>query len=95
MTRPRICKASVAIASDGSLVTNVHGYAGETDPQELLRRALDLGGEVFVGVRLRGREARDALDRIDNAGHEGAGAAFVRRRRQKRKARKDAMKKRR
>lgn len=98
MKMPRVCKAAIAFACDGSVVANVHGFAGDTDPQELLRRALDLGGEVFIGVVLRGREARDTLARIDDAGHEGAGAAFVvreRRRRRKRKARKGTLKKRR
>lgn len=88
MTGPRICRASIAVTSDGSLVANVHNYAGEKDPATLLRRAIELGGEVFVGVVLRDREARDVRSRVDNAGHEGAGAAFVRRRR-KRKAWKD------
>lgn len=40
MKRPRICKASIALASDGSLVANVHGFAGEKDPEELLRGRL-------------------------------------------------------
>ena len=94
MSLPRICKASVAFACDGSLLANVHGYAGETDPQELLRRATELGGAIFVGVVLRAGEARDALSRLDDAGHEGASNAFVdRRRRRKRKARKVSSKK--
>lgn len=96
MKRPRVCKASLALACDGSVIANVHNYAGEEDPEALLRRAFDLGGEVFVGVRLRGREARDVRSRIDDAGHEGAGAAFVdRRRRRKKKTRRDATKKKR
>ena len=98
MTGPPICKASVAFASDGSVIANVHSFAGERDPQALLRRALDLGGELFIGIKLRGGEVRDTLCRIDDAGHEGAGAAFVdreKRRQKKRKARKDTSKKRR
>lgn len=78
---PRVCKASIAFACDNSVIASVHNYAGEKDPEALLRRALDLGGEVFVEVRLGGREARDVRSRVDCAGHEGAGAAFVGRRR--------------
>jgi hypothetical protein len=93
MTRPKVCKASVAFACDGSILANVHGFAGETDPQELLRRATELGGAIFVGVKLRGGEVRDTLARVEDAGHEGAGAAFVERGRRRGKARKDASKK--
>lgn len=88
MRRSKVCKASIAVASDGSVIANVHNYAGERDPEELLRRAMEFGGAIFIGVGLRGREARDALARIDDAGHEHAGAVFVRReRRRKRKRR--------
>lgn len=91
MKRQRISKASVAFACDGTLIANVHNFAGEEDPEELLRRAIELGGEVSVGVLLRGREAQDTRSRIDDAGHEGAGAAFVdRERRRRKRARKDA-----
>lgn len=83
MKRPTIHKASIALASDGSVIANVHNFAGERNPQELVRRAIELGGEVFIGVVLREREARDTLSRLDDAGHEGAGAAFVKRRRRK------------
>ena len=87
MKRPRISKASIALASDGSIVANVHNCAGEKDPEELLRRAIELGGAVFIGIVLRGRETREVITRVDDAGHEGAGGAFVdRRRRRKRKA---------
>ena len=64
---PRVCKASIAFACDNSVIASVHNYAGEKDPEALLRRALDLGGEVFVGVRLGGREARDVRSRVDCA----------------------------
>lgn len=95
MKKPRICKASVAFACDGSVVANVHNYAGERDLQALLRRAIELGGEVFVGVVLREREARDTRSRLDDAGREGAGAAFVDREQRRRngKVRKDTSKK--
>ena len=46
------------------------------EPEVLLRRAIEVGGFIFIGIRLRGREARDTLSRIDDAGHEGAGAAL-------------------
>ncbi|MBX3232010.1 MAG: hypothetical protein KIT84_20160 [Labilithrix sp.] len=96
MRRPKIHKASIAVASDSSVVANVHGFAGERDSEGILRRAIELGGAIFIGVKLRGREARDVLARIDDAGHEGAGAAFVARERRRRKnTAKDAKKKRR
>lgn len=85
MSKPRIHKASIALASDGSIIANVHGFAGEMEPEVLLRRAIEVGGFIFIGIRLRGREARDTLSRIDDAGHEGAGAAFVARERRRRK----------
>lgn len=88
MTRPRICRVSIALTSDGSVLANMHNYGGETDPAALLRRAVDLGGEVFVGIRLGDGEARDVLSRVEDAGHEGAGAALVdRERRMRRKKR--------
>ena len=91
MSKTRIHPASTAFASDGSILANVAGYAGETDPAALLRRAIEFGGEIFIGVKLRGHEARDVLSRIEDAGHEGVGAAFVgrERRRKKRAARAD------
>lgn len=95
MKRLRICKASIAFASDGSVVANVHNYAGEKDPDALLRRALEFGDAVFIGVKLREHEARDVLSRVEDAGHEGAGAALVvrERKRRKRKANTKASKK--
>ena len=85
MTGPKIHKASVAFASDGTVIANVHNFAGEKDPSALLRRAIELGGEVFVGIVLRDREAHDVLSRVDDAGHEGVGAALVDRERRRRK----------
>jgi hypothetical protein len=96
MRRPRICTASIAFASDGAVIANVHNYAGETVPEKLLRWAIELGGEIFVSVRLREREVRDVLSHIDDAGHEGAGGAFVDRgRRRLKKPAKDVKKNRR
>lgn len=87
MTRFRIHAASIAIASDGSIVANVRSYAGETDPEALLRRAIESGGTIFIGIRLRAGEALDLRSRIEDAGHEEAGAALVgRERRRKGKA---------
>ncbi len=81
MTRPRIHAASLALASDGSLIANVRSYAGETDPEALLRRAIESGGTIVIGVRLRAHEAIDARSRIEDAGHEAAGTALVARER--------------
>lgn len=88
MKKPRIHRASIAFASDGAIVANVHDFAGETDPAALLRRAIELGGEIFIGVRLRGREATNVRSRVGDAGHEGAGAAFVDRKRRRRTTKK-------
>lgn len=69
-------------------MANVHDFAGETDPTALLRRAIELGGEIFIGVRLGGREAAKVRSRVGDAGHEGARAAFVDRMRRRRKVKK-------
>lgn len=87
MKRQRICKASIALASDGSILANIHNYTGETDPDALLRRAIEFGGAIFIGVKLREIETRDVLSRVEDAGHEGAGAALVDRERKRRKRR--------
>jgi hypothetical protein len=47
MSRTRIHEARVAFASDGSIVANVHGFAGETDQEAVLHRAIDCGEGHF------------------------------------------------
>lgn len=87
MSKPRIHQAALAIASDGSILVNVRSYAGETDPAALLRRAIEDGGTIFIGVRLRAVEAHEVVSRLDETCHETAGSVLsARERRLKKKA---------
>lgn len=85
MTRPRIHSAPFAIASDGSILVNVNGYAGETDLEALLRRAVEDGKMIFVGTRLGATEARELVRRLQDPCHEMTGVVLGARERRRRK----------
>jgi len=68
----RIHASGLAVAFDGSLLLNVAHVASEQEPASLLRRALDEGSELFIGVQLSKREAAHALRLLDDRAAEGA-----------------------
>lgn len=85
MSRQRIHPAAFAVACDGSVLANLHGYSGDTDLAVLLRRAVDDGRQVFIGTRLGADEARDLLGRLQDPCHEATGFILGARDRRRRK----------
>ncbi len=85
MSKARIHSAALALASDGTVIANIRGYGGATDPEALLRRAIEEDCVIFIGVRLRAAEARDVLSRLDDHSHEAASFVLGARGVQKRK----------
>jgi hypothetical protein len=72
------------IAADGSVLLNVAHLETSQDPKVLLDRAMAEGGELFIGVRLVPREAREALRLLDDRAAEAAGVIGGRRHRRRR-----------
>lgn len=85
MSRQRIHPAPFAIASDGSIIANLHGYVGETDLEGLLRRAVDDRRQIFIGSRLSATEARELLRCLQDPCHEMTGFTLGARERRRRK----------
>lgn len=77
--RPRIHASSLAVAADGTILVNLAHMYGENDGEALLRRALDDGGALFVGVSLRAGEARAVRAWMANAAAEIGGHVVGRR----------------
>ena len=82
--RPRIHASGIAVASDGTALVNVAHWETSQDPQVLLERAIAEGGELFVGVQINVREARQALRLLDDRAAEAAGVIGGRRHRRRR-----------
>lgn len=61
MSRQQIHSAPLAVASDGSIIANLHHYDGETNLDDLFRRAIADDHQVFFGTRLTASEARKLL----------------------------------
>jgi hypothetical protein len=85
MSRQRVHPAPFAIANDGSILVNVHGYTGETDLESLVRRAAEDGRQVFIGTRLAAEEARELVAFLQDPCHEGVGFTLGARERRRRK----------
>jgi hypothetical protein len=62
----------LAIGSDGTVLLNLLEVCGTSRPEELLQRALEQGGPVFIGVGLTQAEIDLARERL---GHSAAEAA--------------------
>ncbi len=82
--RSRIHASGLAVASDGTVLVNIAHCETSQDPQVLLERAIAEGGELFIGVQLVPREAREALRRLDDRAAEAAGVIAGRRQRRRR-----------
>lgn len=86
MSRQRIHPAAFAVACDGSVRANLHGYSGDTDLAVLLRRAVEDGRQVFIGTPLGADETRDLLGRLQDPCHEATGFILGARDRRRRQA---------
>lgn len=64
--KTRLLRAPVAIATDGSLVINIHMATDADTPDAALVEALKTGRPIFVGVALTDREADALLDDLDD-----------------------------
>jgi hypothetical protein len=82
--RPRVHASGLAVASDRTVLVNVAHWVSTQEPAALLERALAEGGDLFVGVQLPLREAKEALRWLDNAAAEAAGHIGGRRHRRRR-----------
>jgi len=85
--RPRIHAAGLALASDATLVVNVAHLFNTRDAGELLQHAIELGGELFIGVLLTSRESREIVRWISTSAAEVVGHVGARKLRRKRRAR--------
>jgi hypothetical protein len=63
----------MALTSDGTILVNVAHSNGPGDPKSLLKRALEAGGQVFIGVVVTTREVAFARKWIDDSSWELAG----------------------
>lgn len=80
----RIHAAGLAVALDGTILLNVAHVAAEQDPAALLERAIEGGGELFVGVQLSRAESRRAIALLEDRAAEAAGVIVGRRQRRRR-----------
>jgi hypothetical protein len=80
----RIHPCGFALTLDGTVLVNVSHIASEQDPETLLRRTLDEGGTIFLGVELSPGETREAIRWIDDRAAEAAGHIIGRRQRRRR-----------
>jgi len=85
--RPRIHAAALALAADASFLINVAHLHNTQDPNELLRLAVEQGGELFIGVTLTGRESREVVRWLEGSAAEVVGHVGGRRLRRQRRAR--------
>lgn len=85
--RPRVHAAGLALAADASLIVNVAHLHNTQDPNELLRHAIEHGGELFVGVTLNTRESREVARWLEGSAAEVVGHVGGRRLRRQRHAR--------
>jgi hypothetical protein len=80
----RIHPCGLAVTLDGTIIVNVSHIASEQDPGTLLHRALEAGGDLFIGVVLTRSETREALRWIDDRAAEAAGHIIGQRQRRRR-----------
>ena len=80
----RIHGATLALAPDGTVFVGLAQFGDGESLEELLRRALEEDGEVFVGVALSAKERSRAALRVDNAAAEAAAYVIGKRQRRRR-----------
>jgi hypothetical protein len=59
--------APIAVASDGTIIVNATHLDAGTDPIAAVRRLLDEGHEIFVGVVVPNNLRRELLRDVDDA----------------------------
>jgi hypothetical protein len=84
MRPTRIHASGLAFAADGTVLVNIAHWASSQDPLALLQRAKQEGGEIFIGVQLAPREAKEALRWLDNGAAEAVAHIGGRRQRRRR-----------
>ena len=72
----RVHRAPLALASDGSVLANVHHITGETDLFPLLKEAAKRGA-VFVGVVVSDEDRAVITEVIDDAATEAASVVLA------------------
>jgi hypothetical protein len=87
MMKPRIHAAALALASDSTIVVNVAHLFNTQDAVKLVQHAIELGGELFIGVTLTRREAREVARWLEGSAAEVVGHVGGRRLRKQRGAR--------
>jgi hypothetical protein len=85
--RPRTHAVALALAADASLLVNVAHQHNTQDAGELLQRAIEHGGDLFVGVTLTRRETREVVRWLEVSSAEVVGHVGGRTLRKLRRAR--------
>lgn len=70
---PRSSRAPLAIASDGTVITNALSWTTADDLDTIIEAARAHGGTVFVGVVMPPRQVRQAMGQLDDMAAEIAG----------------------
>jgi hypothetical protein len=73
-----ICRAPLALASDGSVIANVHHVTGATDIAVLIIEAAKRG-TVFIGVVVPEEHRAIVAEAIDDAATEAASVVLAKR----------------
>jgi len=73
---PRIHRAPLALASDGSVIANVHHVTGATDIALLIIEAVKRG-TVFIGVVVPKKHRAIIAEAIDDAATEAASVVLA------------------
>lgn len=60
--KPRLMRAPLFVASDGTLILNMYATTDAADAQSALAEALKTGRPITIGVALTDREADDLLE---------------------------------
>lgn len=81
----RVCRAPVALTSDGVLLINLTVFDVPKRLDVLLEAALREPGEVFIGVPARPEEVTLILERVADSTYEAASVCAGRRRKRRRK----------
>lgn len=71
--RLRIHACGIAIALDGTVLLNVAHLHAAQDPAAIVKCAIEEGGDLFIGIALPARDAKEALRWLENGAAEAAG----------------------
>jgi len=73
----KIHRAPLALASDGSIIINVHHVTGETNLAALIAQAAERGGTVFIGLLVEDKHRAIIAEAIDDAATEAASVVLA------------------